>query len=315
MRKKPVLLFVDDEERIIKLLGIMFRSEYEVHTALSAKEALAIMETHDVDVIASDQRMPGKTGIELLSEVRQRWPRSVRILLTGYSDLVAIIGAVNEGEVFRFLNKPWNQAELRAVIAEAAELAQKAPVASAGGAATDPAADTADMSQLSIATKLLAVDGVATDRQEVVEMFTRDYNVLAAANMAEALEIIRQQDVGVIVTSSEIDGQDVGDALARIAEVDPAITVVAMTAHPDSDVIIRLINQGRIYRFAMKPLSPNVFRLAVSAAMREHHRRLADPRIVRQPMPKKAAEDDAPANPSGFFETMVRSLGRFTKVG
>ena len=309
MNDKPVLLFVDDEERIVRLLKIMFREQYEVHTALSAKEALAIMESIAVDVIASDQRMPEITGIQLLAQVRERWPDTIRLLLTGYSDLVAIIGAVNEGEVYRFLNKPWNQTELRGIIAEAAAVARNSrstkqhvePIWQ--GRREDP--------QFSVASQLLAIDGCDADRQEVVEMFTYDYRVHAASSIREAIKVLAQEQIGVIVSSSEVDGMDVTDLLAEVARIDPAIAVVVMTAAPQSDTIIKLINSGRIYRFAIKPLSPNLFRLAVHAAMREHHRRLADPRVVRRRMQRDAADE---AGNDDIYASFVNSLSRFTEV-
>ncbi|SNB74598.1 Response regulator receiver domain-containing protein [Arboricoccus pini] len=315
MTQKPTLLFVDDEERVVKLLKIMFRADYQVFTANSGREALAILEAHHIDVIASDQRMPEMLGIELLAQAAKRWPHSVRILLTGYSDLVAIIGAVNEGEVFRFLNKPWNQDELRAVIAEAVQISQRdreAALAAAASPQGAPAEDVArSSSQLPLATaaKLLAIDGIASDRQEVVEMFTQDYHVITASTIETALEMIEMHDVGVIVTNSIVDGVDITDMLAAIREQYPAITVVVVTTNPDSDTIIKLINRGQIYRFAMKPLSPNIFRLAVGAAMREYHRRLADIRLS-PPTPRH----DPSAVTSGVFESFVRSIARFTKV-
>ncbi len=306
MNDKPVLLFVDDEERIVRLLKMMFRNDYEVHTALSAREALAILETIPVDVIASDQRMPECTGIQLLAQVRERWPETVRILLTGYSDLVAIIGAVNEGEVYRFLNKPWNQGELRQVIAEAVETARSSR-ATRQNVVPIWQENTADP-QFSIASQLLTIEGCESDRQEVVEMFTYDYRVHAARTMKEAIDIIVQEEIGVIVTNAEVDGVDMTEMLAEIARIDPAITVVVMTSAPQSDTIIKLINSGRIYRFAIQPLSPNLFRLAVNAAMREHHRRLADPRVVRMRMQRENGGNDA------IYDSFVKSLSRFTEV-
>ncbi|WP_435169949.1 response regulator [Falsirhodobacter sp. 1013] len=314
MSQKPVLLFVDDEQRIVKLLKIMFRGEYEVHTALSGQDALAIMETVQVDVIASDQRMPNMTGIELLAQVREQYSSTVRILLTGYSDLVAIIGAVNEGEVFRFLSKPWDQTELRAVIAEAVEVAQSArrvagalPPLWQGDVSADPAGQ--GTARFNIGSELLAIDGVDSDRQSMVEMFTRDYNVRAVPDVRAALEILKQEQIGVIVINAELDGVDVAHFLSEVESYDPAVTVVATTSDPNSDMIIRLINKGRIYRFAIKPLSLNLFRLAVNTAMREHHRRLADPRVVRQRMQRTAEPETT------FFDSFVEGLSRFTQVG
>jgi DNA-binding NtrC family response regulator len=308
MNDKPVLLFVDDEERIVKLLKIMFRSEYEVYTATSAREALAVLETIPVDVLISDQRMPEMTGIQLLSQVRERWPETVRLLLTGYSDLVAIVGAVNEGEVYRFINKPWNQTELRAVIAEAVDSAQSArtirqTVAPIWGDDTN--------TPFSVASQLLAIEGCDADRQEVVEMFSYDYRVHAARSLKEAIDILTHEQIGVIVSNAEVDGVDITDVLAEIGRIDPAITMVVMTEKPSSETIINLINSGRIYRFAMQPLSPNLFRLAVHAAMREHHRRLADPRVVKRRMLLEASKE---SDSDGMYNSLVQNLRRFTEV-
>jgi DNA-binding NtrC family response regulator len=309
MNNKPAILFVDDEERIVRLLKIMFRELYEVHTAHSAREALQILEAVPIDVIASDQRMPETTGIQLLAQVRERWPGTIRLLLTGYSDLVAIIGAVNEGEVHRFLNKPWNQTELRSVIAESVELARSSRTTRQSiepvwqGNKNEP--------QFSIASQLLAIEGSDPDRQEVVEMFTYDYRVHAASTIKEAIKILVQEQIGVIVSNVVVDGIDVTDLLAEVARIDPAIAVVVMTAHPQSDTIIKLINSGKIYRFAIKPLSPNLFRLAVNAAMREHHRRLADPRVVRQRMQLDAARE---MGDDDIYASFVSNLSRFTTV-
>lgn len=309
MTEKPVLLFVDDEERIVRLLKMMFREDYEVYTACSAREALAILETVTVDVVASDQRMPEATGIELLAQVRERWPETVRILLTGYSDLVAIIGAVNEGQVYRFINKPWNQTELRAVIAEAGDKAQEARASrkNVGPIWQDDHGEP----QFSIASQLLAIEGCDSERQEVVEMFTYDYRVHAAASIKEAVNLLLQEQIGVIVTNAKVDGVDMTDLLAEVARIDPAITIVVMTSSPQSDTIIKLINSGRIYRFAIKPLTPNLFRLAVNAAMREHHRRLADPRVVRRRMQRDAARD---SGNDEIYQSFVSNLRRFTEV-
>ncbi|MGO6747783.1 response regulator [Rhizobium ruizarguesonis] len=304
MTDRPVLLFVDDEERVVRLLKMMFRADYEVHTALSAQEALAILETIPVDVIASDQRMPGGTGIQLLSQVRERWPETVRILLTGYSDLVAIIGAVNEGEVYRFLNKPWDQAELRSVIAEAVETARSSRANRQNIAPIWQ--DSKPEPQFSIASQLLTIEGCDSDRQEVVEMFTYDYRVHAASTIKEAVDVLAQEEIGVIVTNAKVDGVDITEMLTEVARVDPAITVVVMTASPQSDTIIKLINSGKIYRFAIQPISPNLFRLAVNAAMREHHRRLADPRVVKLRVQRDSGQD--------IYDSFVKSLGRFTEV-
>ena len=112
------ILFVDDEERILNALRALFRNEYHVFTADNGAAALELVKRYAIQVVVSDQRMPGMTGVELLRQVRKAAPQTVRLLLTGYSDLAALVGSINEGEVFRFVKKPWDNDEIRAMVAK-----------------------------------------------------------------------------------------------------------------------------------------------------------------------------------------------------
>lgn len=116
--KKYYLLLVDDEENILNALCRIFRGDvsYEIITAHNAQDALQKIATIPVDVVISDQRMPGMGGAELLQEIRNRYPDSVRFLLSGYADVEAIISAINEGDIYRFVKKPWNNEELKSLV-------------------------------------------------------------------------------------------------------------------------------------------------------------------------------------------------------
>lgn len=117
----PTLLVVDDEQEITAALFDQFHRNYHVVIASSANEALATLKQQVVSVIVADQRMPGKTGSELLSEACLINPDAVRILLTGYADIEAVIEAVNDGKIYFYLTKPWNNKEMEAIIAKAME--------------------------------------------------------------------------------------------------------------------------------------------------------------------------------------------------
>lgn len=119
------LLLVDDEENILSSLRRLLRRDgYQIHLAGSGQEGLKILAQEDVDVIVSDQRMPGMTGTEFLSRARLVRPESVRIVLSGYTELESVTAAINEGSVFRFLTKPWDDELLRKHIAEAVRYKQ-----------------------------------------------------------------------------------------------------------------------------------------------------------------------------------------------
>jgi len=117
------ILCVDDERNILRSLTRLFLDDpYEILTAASGAEGLLILaQSGDVPVVISDYRMPGMNGVEFLSEVRKRWPETVRIVLSGYADTGAIVSAINEGQIYRFVAKPWNDDELRVTVANALE--------------------------------------------------------------------------------------------------------------------------------------------------------------------------------------------------
>lgn len=114
------LLLVDDEENITAALSRLFRRDgYTILRANSGKEGLALLETHQVGVIISDQRMPEMTGTEFLTQVKMRYPDTLRIVLSGYTELSSVTEAINRGAVYKFLTKPWEDELLRENVAEA----------------------------------------------------------------------------------------------------------------------------------------------------------------------------------------------------
>lgn len=116
------VLIVDDEESILRSVQRLLRNQpYEVVTAGGAKEAIAIFERETVHLVMADHRMPGRTGVELLREIRDRWPKTIRIILSGYTEVKAIIGAVNDGEVYKYFTKPWNDEEIKLNLRRALE--------------------------------------------------------------------------------------------------------------------------------------------------------------------------------------------------
>jgi putative nucleotidyltransferase with HDIG domain len=120
MRAQHTVLFVDDEVNILKALQRLLRAEdMNVVCASRAREALQLMEEQPAQVVVTDQRMPEMSGVDLLSQVRERWPDVVRMLLTGYTDMDVAVEAINRGEIYRLITKPWNDDELRATIRQA----------------------------------------------------------------------------------------------------------------------------------------------------------------------------------------------------
>lgn len=122
--KPHTLLVVDDEPFVRKALERALREidHVEVLQAGSGAEALEILEKEEVHLIISDERMPEMTGVELLKNVKERHPDIIRIILTGYADIKAAIAAINEGEIYRYLTKPWDEDELLLTVRQALQL-------------------------------------------------------------------------------------------------------------------------------------------------------------------------------------------------
>lgn len=114
------VLFVDDEQNILNAMKRIFmEDDIEILTSSSGQEALEVLKNNPVTVIVSDNLMPGMNGIEFLTKAKALTPDAVRIMLTGYADIKAAIEAINVGEVYKFINKPWDDDELRSIIFEA----------------------------------------------------------------------------------------------------------------------------------------------------------------------------------------------------
>lgn len=121
--ERPRILIVDDEEAILETMTFTFMDLYEVLTTSDPTRALEIMEENQpIAVVITDQRMPGMTGVELLSETYQRFPETVRIILTGFADAEATVKAINDGHIYGYVNKPWEPDELKAIVKRATEL-------------------------------------------------------------------------------------------------------------------------------------------------------------------------------------------------
>src|SRR4051812_44041931 len=107
--KKINILYVDDEQNNLISFKATFRMKYNVFTAISGDDAIKLLDSQPIDIIITDQRMPNMTGVQFLESILEKHPDPMRILLTGYADLTAVIDAVNKGKIFHYLTKPWNE--------------------------------------------------------------------------------------------------------------------------------------------------------------------------------------------------------------
>ncbi len=269
------LLFVDDEFRVLVSLKSIFRSQYEVRTANGGAQALELLRDWTPDVIISDQRMPGMTGAELLKQVAERLPQVTRVLLTGYSDLEAIISSINEGEIFRFVSKPWRRDELIDTIEAAVRLtAENRQAAAEAAEATTPAAagvaSAASQPADSDEAGVLVIDPDPGERANLLQTLNGARPTFAASSVGEALSLLQENRIGTVITEAVIDGEVVTSLVNGLRQLRPELVYIVLTRQPDAQHMIDLINHGQVYRVLRKPLNAGLLRGAVNMASRRH---------------------------------------------
>ena len=299
-RSHPSVLCVDDEPNILRSLHWMLHKEFNVMTAPDGASALELLRKHDFDVIVSDQRMPGMIGSEFLRQACQVAPRAMRILLTGYSDMQSLLKSINEGEVFRFVTKPWKNDELSSTVREAALIARTQPVPFAHSVPPYSASLLPDF-PISMPAPLEAVAGVedhilvldadpelAGVVEQVMAPGTRLHR---ARTVPEAVAVLGAAPVAVLVSETRVGRADATGLLRLLKQAHPEIVSVVLTADSDVEAVVKLINQGQVYRFIPKPVKPGYLKILLGSALQKHHE------LVKQPgTAQRHAVEHAPAS-------------------
>jgi len=294
--KKARVLFVDDEERILNALRTLFRSQYHVFTAENGALALEFVKRFGIHVVVSDQRMPNMTGVELLRQVKDLSPNSVRMLLTGYSDLAAIVGSINEGEVFRFVKKPWDNEDMQKTIADAVAIAME--LAAAPPAPAEPLAKL-DASILVIDTSDALAEGLKSVLGGVAP-------ISLVSSPEDALKALETQEVALIVADLSV-GQDGLITLFKLLKAGhPEILSILVTEASDSELVIELINQAQIFRFLNKPIQVRQMRGHVESALAKYRAFKQRPDLVRGQKPVESLQAKTSLWGAKLFERILR---------
>ncbi len=269
---KPRILFVDDEERILSALRAIFRTRYDVHTASGGEQALELARRYPFPLVVSDQRMPGMTGVEALRQLREFSPNTVRILLTGYSDLAAIVGSINEGEVFRFVSKPWNNQELQQIIGEAMDIGLRTASAAAPNASELPR----------MSESVLMVERDESSGSLVREIVGKACPVLLARSINDALHWMVRSDIAVLIADVDDAPDEFAIFLNLLKRNHPQIVCLALARSSDSEHVIALINDAQVFRFLNKPVDAEALQQHLRSALLRYNATRAAPEILEQ---------------------------------
>jgi DNA-binding NtrC family response regulator len=294
----------------------MFRRDYNVSLANSGLEALEVLERETIDVIVSDQRMPGMTGVEVLKAFKDNAPDAMRILLTGYADQEAIAASINEGEVFRYLTKPCPSDLLKETIALAVEAVEavKGPRTQAAVSVTEtedvrPGIGVADdligsanalldevlETTAGPAEKPVIPPPVSLERKDVeLLLLSSDSQLTAALEKAleqshvlhavggidEAVEVLERHAIGVFITDIAINAEEVQELTNQLKRHVPELVTIVASDHSDAHRLIDLINGGQVFRFLLKPIKAKQTSIWIESAVGKHVELVRNPDLL-----------------------------------
>lgn len=284
MSNPAKVLFVDYDENIVNTLRLLCKNKFTVFTATSGSKALELLQTNQIHIVVAGQRTPDIAGIDLLRAAAKASPRTIRILLTGYADLAAIIGSIHEGEIYRYIYKPWNNKDVFQALEAAAQLA----IVSHDAVSATPAAHAAETTHA--APGILVIDADQDAYQAISRLFA-ERHVWTVANCDEALAMLARERIGVVVTSVIVGQQDVTPFIKTLKDQYPDVVTVIMTKGDEANRVVGLVNGGQVFRFLGKPLHHAQLRVSIEAALVYHAKSSQQPKLLsrQEPEPTDAA--------------------------
>ena len=276
--QKPKIAFIDDEPRILRSLKMHFRQSHDVFITTDASELMKYVSEHDVQVVISDQRMPDKQGTEVLRDIKAASPNTLRILLTGYADLNAVIDSVNEGEIYRYITKPWQNDELKQIVNKATEIAQQTQEITQN---TMQGNDTQKVSGGSTGSNrnILVLDDDESVYQQIKSHFKSAYTVSWASNLEQAAKLLQKKRFGVTITDSTLNKENITPIVYALKNIQPDLMVLMLTEFKDAHMVIDLINKGQVYRCLPRPTNFSIMSISLDRAF-DHHERLLEQSIL-----------------------------------
>lgn len=279
-KKKPSILCIDDEERVLRSLQLLFDESHQVFTTTSPAEYEKILTDNNINVVICDQRMPECLGTDLLEKTRDLSPNAMRILLTGYADLPDVVDAINKGEIFRYVTKPWDLHELKNIVEKATEISfipddsndEKQPITGnqtiSASNNTLAAADNLEKPTSGLPILLLA-DGTEM-RENLEKTLEGQYTIYQANTIETARQEIEKHNISVILSEMVVGEMLITPLISTLKKEYPSVMSIVLTDLQDSGALIDLINTGQIYRCLPKSVSGKVLYASIKRALMRH---------------------------------------------
>lgn len=302
MQVKPKVLLVDDEERILRSLGLLLRMQYQVFATSDGNEALEILRREKIHVLISDQRMPIMTGSELLRQAREVAPDTVRILLTGYADADAALDAVNDGEIFRYINKPWGPKELRDTIAQAAEIALQ----------VEGNEMAVEVPEAALPAKLvcLVLDRDESTYRAVLDILGGNHEVVWRQSVQGALQVLASKPVAILVTELSLGDEDLSAMIKTLKQEHPEMLTVVLTCFKDTSRLVDLINQAQVFRYLPKPVRKGMLTRSIESTITRYRELTLKPVLLKTQQVEKTANTVEQQSSARILDYLSRLRGK-----
>ncbi len=271
MPEKPHILIVDDEPLVLASLSDLLEFDYTVHTAGNPHEALSLIagNLYPFKVIMSDQRMPGMYGHEFLREAKKLMPNTIRLLLTGYSDLESIMYSVNVGEIFRYINKPWKSQTILNVFRLAVKLHDQMEALDKSKSKPKTEPEKHQPTEVSLPTQKETVLFIGYSSGVVnhyANILSTNYEVHNVQSTAEAIDDLKHTRISVIVSEINIGYASTLDFLIKIKKDFPNVVTIMLTKSIDANFAIRAINDLNVFRYLTPPVDDANFKSIIDQA-------------------------------------------------
>ncbi len=288
-KSKASVLCVDDDNRILNALVMLLENHYDVLTTTNPLEAIEILKTQSIAIIISDQRMPEMLGIELLDTAKTISPSTIRILLTGFSDMDAVIHSVNESEVYRFIAKPWANDTLLNTLQEAIEahhvlaeqhlnMTEQLPLSE----------DNTDDSEVYVIYKCEDIAEISALEQ----LALKKIKLLPAKSTEDVIQLLARYPVALLIT--QITQEDF--ELLRVLKKElPHLLTITIVSSVDYSEIISMINEIKIYRYIIAPAKTSKINFFMNSALKLSQQFKQYPALV------KSQKVDNPLNNSETY--------------
>lgn len=299
--KKARILVVDDEERILTALKSLFRHRYHVFCTTDGYKALDFLKRYQMHVIISDQRMPAMLGVELLRQSREISPRSVRILLTGYSDLAAIVGSINDGEIYRFISKPWDNRALQTIVAEAVTI---------GLELADTKTAVAEL-PANMSAGILVIENEEDIFRVTRELVGGLCPVVSATDADTALQIMQTREIAVVIADVGPGKDQLIAMLKLLKQEHPQILTIVTIKMADSELVIDLINQAQVFRILNKPINVGMLKSHVHAALQRYLTFKQTPKLLHEHKVAASGQAREEAVGQGILDRIRSLRGRW----